>query len=727
MPDARLTNEAVETFVRALTDLYTPPIARLSWRGLSAPLPIIWEWDLVPGSASASCFLPAPLADGLGSVLDATWPRVTREVVDQPSSFPEPSQIKGGTAHFKEAGLFAFRVKGGGDWLRTLLEITRLLKDSEQAQVQIQMRPVNPDWMAAADSAYQQLRKTGIWPRRFELSASTIAEVLAYGVATIVLNVQALINELLTGDQTEPEPARARVDARLQALSPATRHKIHSPAMDVTIRLWVASREEGRRETLWRALVNALRALDGDNRWLVKLPHSPKRWWKRVINRQPPRGKLAPDYCGIEELATLLVLPSPALQQEYHVQRQPLREEPFQQTAPAKGIPLGVQHFRGAESPVVMPLDDVDEACLPHVVIGRMGTGKTMGFGGNWGAHAVAQGYSVIAVDVEKDQLGDEIAYGAKALGVPEEKIIRLRFGQHPIRLDWPEAQGAPRSANRVANEILNFFNLHDAGAGIETARYIRLAAKTIALTGGSLADMLRLYQDEDFRRNTVAKISRSDLLAGWRTFEALSGGMKGKVLDPVFNRFEMLLGDDYLLECMGAPADSRINFLDWMTGGYAVLIHLPQQDLSHEAVDILADLLMSKVEIAMRTRPEADQQPCYLIMDEPHQFVSAAARWERMVVETRKWRLGLVWLFHDWHQLPQGLQRAIKSAGPHYHLYTSSKATYRDLAEEIEPFTLEDALQTPRYWAINSIQTGGRTLPPFLAEMAAPPSVHFS
>lgn len=723
MPDGRLTNEAIETFARALTDLYTPPIARLSLKGLLPPPAITWEWDLVPESASIQCFVPQEVAEGLGSVLDATWPRVTREPIEAAPQLPSPTDVLGGTAHLREAGLFAFRTKAPGDWQRSLLEITRLLKDSERAQVQVQMRPVAPDWMAAADSAYQQLRKTGIWPKRFDMSARAIAESLAYGAATLILHAQALLNEIVTGEITEPESARMRTDARFQTLSSATRHKMHGPAMDVTVQLWVASPKEGRRDILWRALINALRALDGDNRWVQSAPRSKKRWW-RSVEAHKPRTKLLADYCGIEELATLLALPSPVLQQEYHIRRQELREEPFHQKTPAKGIPLGVQHFRGAESPVVMPLDDVDEACLPHVVIGRMGTGKTMGFGGNWGAHAVAQGYSVIAVDVEKDQLGDEIAYGAKALGVPEEKIIRLRFGQHPIRLDWPEAQGAPRSANRVANEILNFFNLHDAGAGIETARYIRLAAKTIALTGGSLADILLLYQDDDFRRNTVAKISRSDLLAGWRTFEALSGGMKGKVLDPVFNRFEMLLGDDYLLECMGAPANSRINFLDWMTGGYAVLIHLPQQDLSHEAVDILADLLMSKIEIAMRGRPEADQQPCYLIMDEPHQFVSAAARWERMVVETRKWRLGLVWLFHDWHQLPQGLQRAIKSAGPHYHLYTSSKATYRDLAEEIEPFTLEDALQTPRYWAINSIQTAGRTLPPFLAEMAAPPSI---
>jgi hypothetical protein len=109
--------------------------------------------------------------------------------------------------------------------------------------------------------------------------------------------------------------------------------------------------------------------------------------------------------------------------------------------------------------------------------------------------------------------------------------------------------------------------------------------------------------------------------------------------------------------------------------------------------------------------------------MDEPHQFMSSAKHWKSMVVESRKWRLGLAWLFHSWEQIPRDLAEIIKSAGPHYHLYTSSKKTYRDLAEEIAPFTIEEALKTPRFHAINIIRSGGVTVTPFMAKMTPPPS----
>ncbi len=60
---------------------------------------------------------------------------------------------------------------------------------------------------------------------------------------------------------------------------------------------------------------------------------------------------------------------------------------------------------------------------------------------------------------------------------------------------------------------------------------------------------------------------------------------------------------------------------------------------------------------------------------------------------------------------------------GPHYHLYTSSKATYKALAEEIKPFEIEEAMKTPRWWAINVIRAGGVVVEPFLAKMTSPPS----
>lgn len=165
-----------------------------------------------------------------------------------------------------------------------------------------------------------------------------------------------------------------------------------------------------------------------------------------------------------------------------------------------------------------------------------------------------------------------------------------------------------------------------------------------------------------------------------------------------------MLWGHDVPAESL--TAERVLDFWQWLTGGYLVAIHLPD-DLGHEAKDILADFLMSKIELAMLSRPEWQQRPYFVIEDEPHQYPSRAERWTRMVVESRKWRAGLLWLFHDRRQIPSALEEIIESAGVNYHLYPSSKHAYESL-EEIEPITLEEAMVTPQYHAINVIRSGG-------------------
>lgn len=253
-----------------------------------------------------------------------------------------------------------------------------------------------------------------------------------------------------------------------------------------------------------------------------------------------------------------------------------------------------------------------------------MGSGKTKGFGANFGMEALRQGFSVITVDPAKDEMGDEIATAAVGVGIPPDHIIRLRFGTDAYRLDWCEALGGPHAANRLAGEALNFFNLHGFDAGIETTRYIRLAGKTVGVFGASLQTMLDLFLEPPVRKAAMAQLAvqRPDLVQQWEAYEKLSEGMRGKVTEPVLNRLDLLLGDDVLAECLGSPR--VLDFRRWLTGGYLVAIRLPD-DLGREAKDILADFLLSKIELAMLARPEAQQRPCFAIADEPHQYPSAA------------------------------------------------------------------------------------------------------
>jgi hypothetical protein len=730
-PDARLSNHNVDEFAAALHDFYKTPAERTHRTGrfkveMEPVAATVLEWHLGHKTAEPWLWVQRQHQESVEQYINTTWPRVTieREEPDPMGVYTsEGTPWDGADMVLKEHYMYAIRVdRRSHDPLPALLEITRMLREDERALVQIILTPAPKDWADGAHTAYEKLRE-GRKPKRISLTGKAAVETVARGTATVLLHTMALVAEVITGEEIEPEPidkpTKLTAERRLR---PYTAQKGQYAAFDTDIRVLVFSREKGRRTAILRALTNAWKGLDADNSFEArKVTENKKaRWMDAVINRRTPSVKINKDYLSVPEAATLLQLATGALQQEYGLANVQHQEFDLPVALLSGGIKLGQHTFRGEAQDVFMPVDDWDLLCLPRIVIGGMGTGKTCGFGGNWGAQALGMGFSVFTLDVAKDELGDEVAHGAKLLGVPDEKIVRLKFGQKAYRLDWCEAEKGGRAANRLAGEVVNFFNLHGAEVGIETSQYLRMAAKTIGYTGGTLYDMMRLFIDEGYRLETVERLENEQLRKQWDAYEELSSGMKGKVTAPVLNRLDLLLGDEYLAECL--QEGEAINFCDWISGGYHVAIHLPKQELGAEAVDILADFIMGKIELAMLARPEEEQTPAFVICDEPHQFASCAPRWARMAVETRKWRLGLVWMFHAWEQIPHTLAEIIKASGPHYHVYTSSPATYRNLAYEIAPFVPEEAIKTPRHFAINVIRLA-EPCTPFVAAMNAPPS----
>ncbi|GIM44533.1 hypothetical protein DNHGIG_00820 [Collibacillus ludicampi] len=732
IPDRRLTNADVESFATGLHSLYKPLIERMNrtgWRIDVAPQNyVVLEWHLAPNKAEVMLHTPSHTRTIVEQHINTTWPRVTTEDIEHDPLNDWLSNISGADLHLREHYMYAIHVdRRSLAPISTILETLRMLQEGERGLIQMILVQADKDWSEGAKAAYDKL-KDGGQPKRIGVDGRSIAEGIAKFGAGIALHTSALVAEIITGKEIEPEPVDLPSKLYLdRTLSSATLQKTKYAAFDVTIRVASMSHDPGRREVILNALSTAFRDLDKDNGFLAKPIKNMSKWWLSVVNRKPPRLKINADYLSIPEVARLLQLPTGQLQEEYGLSSVQHRESDLPVSVLSGGIQIGEHTFRGESESVYIPIHDHDELCLPRIVIGGMGTGKTRGFGGNFGAQAIAHGFSVISIDVAKDELGAEIEIGAKRRGVPDDKIIHLKFGEKAYRLDWIEGMLGKRAANRLAGEVLNFFNLHSADAGVETSRYIRLAGKTVGVLGGTLSDIFDMFRSEEYREDMIKRLKekdRTDIASEWETYEKLSPGMKGKVMEPVLNRLDMLQGDDYLRECL--EVGESLDFRKWLTGGYHVRIHVPKggiDGLGAEAVDILVDFLMAKIELAMFARPEEEQAPCFVIMDEPHQFKSCSARWERMAVETRKWRLGLIWMFHLWDQVPRKLTETIKAAGPHYHIYTTSKNILRDLAEEIAPFTVEEAMKTPRHYAINVIRAGGVTVTPFMAKMTPPPS----
>jgi hypothetical protein len=292
-------------------------------------------------------------------------------------------------------------------------------------------------------------------------------------------------------------------------------------------------------------------------------------------------------------------------------------------------------------------------------------------------------------------------------------------LGEIPFSLDWREVSRSKKAKNRLANTILGFFQTSNEEAGAQTTRYIRAAV--IAMQTGKLSEIVRIFEDAEYRNSLIQNMPDGLHKITLENFGKESDKRQAQILSPIYNRLDIILGDEYLSECM--ESDQGIDLVELMEQKKAVIINVPKSDLGPEVVDLIVNLLTSKLDLAMTLRSEEKQHPFFAVYDEPHQFLKSAKTWKAAAVESRKWRLGYVWLFHSWEQIPKDLAEIIKAAGPHYTIYNSSKKTFKDLAEEIAPYTIDDGMKLKRWSAINVLRAGNEIQKPFIAMMAPPPS----
>lgn len=704
IPDRRVENSEVENLLRTLAGMYQTPIAR------KFAIPERASWEMIMGKEQADFFLVVPKswAPVVKKQVAVVWPRATVKESPDPLQGIKPKETA--RLELKQHFMFSIRVdRRTLGVLPSVLETVKMLDQEEKIAVQVLLDPAPPDWWQSAAAAYEAYRK-GKMPQRLNLSLNGLGMAGLKALTYTTLEVVYIMQELLTGE----EPERYDLNAgdkvavlRERPIGYSVASKLREDAFDVTIRIAVQSKNA---KTLLRSIWYGFRSMDADNSFSLVNSNC----WEKMITREPGL-KINKDYLSIREVEMLMQLPTRTLQEEYKINSVAFRETDVPKIVTEGGLLLGEITSHGHVQHVYMPTKDHDELCLPHVCIGGMGTGKTKGFGANLAVEAVQKGMGAIIIDPAKGEIGDELETVLK----PEQQV-RIRFGTQPVALDWREALHSEKARNRLANELVAFCEAASEEAGAQTVRYLRAAAK--AVPNGRLSELVNLLTDSEYRESLIPRMRAAEGMT-WMQFGELSDARQAQIAMPVLNRLDVITGDDYLAECLNT--EKGIDLVQLLDQPRAIVIDIPKAELGTEGVNILASLMATKIDLAMVLRKS--KHPVFIIQDEPHQYQKSARTWHSAAVESRKWRFCYVWMFHAWEQLPRDVAAIIQAAGPHYHLYTSSKATYRALAEEIRPFEVEEAMATPRHWAINVIRAGGVTVKPFLAKMTPPPSMGYN
>lgn len=718
----------VESMLNLFHSMYEGVMDRLWYEGKtivyktkdSVSYRIVFE----DGRITFYLIVPSQYVNAVQNSIRNAWPKTAVNEVDMDVRL-DPKHTVGGYIELRDHYFKSTLVdRNKPEPLPSLIAAGRNVIEDDVAILDMMFVPVNKRWQQHAKVAYEKHRK-GQDVNKRPNSLVDVAFVVGDFISDVLIEkafgfLDSAFGVEQNGKKFDPW------EMAMRKLNPATNQKGQHHGFDTVIRVLSQSQHRPRAEMTMSSIATAFRDLTLDNELQLHRVKANQRFIDNVMKHKQPLLRINGNIMSVPECSQIYQLPNATLQEEYpEIERIPQLEVEAHPLLLQKGMYLGDVVYKKHAQHIYQPTKNYDELCLPNIVLGGMGMGKTTMLS-NWAVEAYLNGFGALTIDAAKREIGDEIESLVDKGIIPRDDFIRFDLGDTPMSLDWYEATLHSNGLSRLASIIIDFFNIENDTTG-QTGRFLRAIVKSMRT--GKLIEIIEILENEERIDEVLSSLKPGTLTyATMEQYKRASAERRKQIVSPIYNRLDMILGDDYLAECM--ESDFTLNMIDLMSKPRIVVFDLPDDDLMKSQKDILVNLLFFKIDLAMRMREKVNGSkalfPFFIEMDEPHSYLKSAKIWASALVESRKHRVGYMMGIHYWNQLPKEVQQSIKNALTHYHIYATSKEMWKIIEDEIKPFAVDDGMRLKAHYAINVIRAGGEYLPPVIAKMAAPPHIRF-
>ncbi len=366
---------------------------------------------------------------------------------------------------------------------------------------------------------------------------------------------------------------------------------------------------------------------------------------------------------NIDELATLFHFPvgfaaAPELRESTAA------SAPAPTFAPAPGITLGTNTYRGQTTPIVFAREDRVRHCY---VIGQTGTGKTV-FLKNMIIQDIKNGDGVCFIDPHGTDIDHILA------NIPPERIDDVIYFDpahtaRPMGLNMLEYdERFPEQKIFVINELLAIFNkLFDmkVAGGPMFEQYFRNAAGLVMedpASGSTLLEIGRVLSDKAFRDMKLARCTNPIIKQFWVNAEKTTGeSALANFVPYITNKFDVFISND-IMRPVVAQQQSVLNFRKIMDEKKILLVNLSKGRLGDINSNLIGLLLVGKITMAALSRVDivgkAPVNDFYLYIDEFQNITTDSI--STILSEARKYRLSLTVAHQYIEQLEEGIKNAI-------------------------------------------------------------------
>jgi hypothetical protein len=235
---------------------------------------------------------------------------------------------------------------------------------------------------------------------------------------------------------------------------------------------------------------------------------------------------------------------------------------------------------------------------------------------------------------------------------------------------------------------------------------------------GGTLPDVLRMLDDEDFRTGVLSRVKNEQVKLFWeKEFPEYGGRYKIEAQASIQNKLGAFLSDPRMRRIVTEPK-LDLSLRRVMDHGSVLIVNLCTGMVGEDSASLLGALLLTTFGLAAYSRadvPEWSRRPFYLSIDEFQRFSTHAIA--DMISELRKYRLALTVAHQHKAQLDEDVWHAlIGNVGTLISFRLGAEDARIVRAEFMEVVELEDLIGLANFHVYLKLMIDGMPSRPFVA-----------
>jgi type IV secretory pathway TraG/TraD family ATPase VirD4 len=234
-----------------------------------------------------------------------------------------------------------------------------------------------------------------------------------------------------------------------------------------------------------------------------------------------------------------------------------------------------------------------------------------------------------------------------------------------------------------------------------------------------TLADILRLLNDQEFRRKAQARIQNDQVRDFWaKEYENYPVRFRLEAIAPIQNKVGAFLANPVLNKIL-TQTKNAFYLRRVMDEGKILLVNLAKGKIGEDTATLLGALLVTRIGLAALSRadvPEEDRKDFYLYLDEFQNFTTLSLA--TMLSELRKYRVNMIFAHQYLSQLDLQVRDAILGNVGTLISFRLGVTDAELLEKEFYPeFSTKDLISLPNYYIYLKLMISGIISDPFSAQ----------